>query len=211
MNKNTISRRDFLSATALAGIGSTLSVSGLFSSCGKIGKSSSKLIPLIPETEWNIPASLPDKAKTGALKAGLIGCGNRGTGAIQNLLTAAPDVSIVAMGDLFQDRLDESRKILKEKFNQQIPDEKCFVGFDSYEKVIAAGVDLALLATPPAFRPIHFKAVVEAGKHAFLEKPVAVDPEGVRSVIATSKQAFAKGLVVATGTQRHHQRKYIEG
>ena len=212
MSKNSISRRNFLSSTAGIGIGSTLGMSGLLSSCSRSEEASSKLIPLIPESEWNIPRYLPDKAKDGAsLKAGLIGCGNRGTGAAQDLLTAAPNVSIVALGDVFSDRLEGSRKILKEKFNQDIPDANCFIGFDSYEKVIAAGVDLVLLATPPVFRPIHFKAAVEAGKHVFLEKPVAVDPVGARSVIATSKQALSKGLVVITGTQRHHQRMYIEG
>ncbi|MDR1371370.1 MAG: Gfo/Idh/MocA family oxidoreductase [Dysgonamonadaceae bacterium] len=212
MGKNIISRRDFFSNTAIAGIGGTLGMSGLLSSCGKNGGSSANLTPLIPESKWNIPQYLPDKAKDGApLKAGLIGCGNRGTGAAQDLLTAAPNVSIVALGDLFPDRLETSRKILKEKFNQDIPDANCFIGFDSYEKVLAAGVDLVLLTTPPVFRPLHFKAAVEAGKHAFLEKPVAVDPVGARSVIATSRQALSKKLVVITGTQRHHQRKYIEG
>jgi predicted dehydrogenase len=185
---------------------------GILSSCDKNDKSSSELIPLIPEAEWEIPAYLPDKAKDGApLKAGLIGCGRRGTGVAEDFLNAAPNVSITALGDVFYDRLSESRAILKEKFNQDIPDEKCFVGFDSYEKVIASGVDIVLLATPPVFRPVHFKAAVDAGKHAFLEKPVAVDPVGARSVIATSKQALSKGLVVITGTQRHHHRLYIEG
>jgi len=211
MNKNSISRRDFLSNSAI-GIGGALSMGGVIASCSKIEKSTPQWIPLIPESEWNIPANLPDKAKDGApLKAGLIGCGRRGTGVAQNFLTAAPNVTIAAMGDLFRDRLDESRKVLKEQFNQDIPDDKCFIGFDSFEKVIATDVDIVLLATPPVFRPVHFKAAVEAGKHAFLEKPVAVDPVGASSVIATSRQALAKGLVVITGTQRHHQRKYIEG
>ena len=212
MSKNTISRRDFLSSTAIAGIGGSLGMGSFLSSCSKSQGLSSQLMPLISESEWDIPTDLPDKAQDGApLKAGLVGCGNRGTGVAQDLLAAAPHVSIVAMGDVFRDRLEASRKILKEKFNQEIPDEKCFVGFDSYEKVMAAGVDIVLLATPPAFRPIHFKAAVDAGKHAFLEKPVAVDPVGARSVIASSRQALAKGLVVITGTQRHHQRMYVEG
>lgn len=209
---NKFNRRDFLSSVVLAGgaVG-TLGAGSLLSSCNK-NEGVVNLTPLLPESEWNIPAYLPDKAKDGVpLKVGLIGCGRRGTGVAQDLLTAAPGISIVAMGDLFRDRLEESRKILKEKFNQDIPDENCFTGFDSYEKVIASGVDIVLLATPPAFRPLHFKAAVDAGKHAFLEKPVAVDPVGARSVIASSKQALSKGLVVITGTQRHHQRKYIEG
>ena len=213
MSENLISRRNFLSTTAIAGIGSTLGMGGVFSSCSKkSGGESSQLTPLIPESEWNIATYLPDKAKDGTLlKVGLVGCGNRGTGAVQDLLNAAPSISVVAMGDLFRDRLDSSRKILKEKLNQEIPDENCFTGFDSYEKVIASGIDIVILATPPAFRPLHFKAAVDAGKHAFLEKPVAVDPVGARSIIASSRQAFSKGLVVFTGTQRHHNRQYIEG
>ncbi|MDR1718910.1 MAG: Gfo/Idh/MocA family oxidoreductase [Dysgonamonadaceae bacterium] len=210
MDKHCINRRHFLSSTAIAGIGGVLGAGNLVSCTKNAGNS--QLIPLLPEAEWNIPASLPDKAIEGkTLKAGLIGCGRRGTGVAQDLLTAASGISIVALGDLFSDRLEESRTILKEKFNQVIPDDHCFTGFDSYEKVIASDVDIVLLATPPVFRPIHFKAAVDAGKHAFLEKPVAVDPVGARSVIATSKQAITKGLVVITGTQRHHQRKYIEG
>jgi predicted dehydrogenase len=212
MSKNLLNRRAFLSrSAAVAGAAGTLGAGSLLSSCNR-GGGTSGLVPLLPEAEWNIPASLPDKAKDGKpLKAGLIGCGNRGTGAAGDFLNAAPNVSIAALGDVFPDRLDEARKILKEKFNQEIPDDKCFVGFDSYEKVIAAGVDVVLLTTPPVFRPIHFKSAVEAGKHVFLEKPAAVDPVGARSVIATSKKAIANGLVVITGTQRHHHRIYIEG
>jgi predicted dehydrogenase len=210
MNKNVLNRRDFLSSAMMTGAAGTLSAGSLLTSCGN-GKKAA-LTPLIPESEWNIPAFLPDKAKDGTpLKAGLIGCGRRGTGVAMDFLNAAPNVSIAALGDLFQDRLDSARKELLEKCRQEIPDEKCFTGFDSYEKVINAGVDIVLLATPPIFRPVHFKAAVTAGKHAFLEKPVAVDPVGARSVIATSREALSTGLVVITGTQRRHQRNYIEG
>jgi len=133
------------------------------------------------------------------------------TGAAQNFLNAGPNVSIVALGDMFPDRLKSCREVLKEKFNQNITDDNCFIGFDNFQKVIGAGVDMVIIATPPAFRPAHFKAAVDAGKHAFLEKPLAVDPVGVRSVIASSKKALSQGLCVITGTQRHHQRVYIEG
>ncbi|GHT69799.1 dehydrogenase [Bacteroidia bacterium] len=212
MNKNLLNRREFLSSAVTAGAVGTLGTAGvMLSSCSRDGRTSG-LTPLLPESKWNIPASLPNKAKDGKpLKAGLIGCGNRGVGVARDFLSAAPDVSIVALGDVFPDKLEEARKDLNEKFGQDIPKDRCFVGFDSYEKVIASGVDVVLLATPPVFRPVHFKAAVEAGKHAFLEKPVAVDPVGARSVIATSREALAKGLVVITGTQRHHQRVYIEG
>jgi predicted dehydrogenase len=211
MNKNTINRRDFLSSAATVGAAGAFGAGSLLASCGSGGKTPG-LIPLIPETQWNIPASLPDKAKDGRpLKVGLVGCGNRGTGAVQDLLKAAGDLSVVALGDVFQDRIDNTRKILKEKMNLEIPDENCFTGFDSYLKVIDSDIDLVLLATPPAFRPLHFKAAVDAGKHVFLEKPMAVDPAGCLSVIASSKKAVSQGLVVITGTQRHHERKYIEG
>jgi predicted dehydrogenase len=208
---NSLNRRDFLTSAALVGAAGTLGAGGLLTSCCN-GDKVATIVPLLPEAEWNIPLSLPDKAKDGTpLKAGLIGCGGRGTGAAQNFLSAGPNLSVVALGDVFPDKLQECRETLKAKFNQDIPDDKCFVGFDAYQKVIDAGVDLVLVATPPNFRPIHFKAAVDAGKHAFLEKPVAVDPVGARSVIATSKKAVAQGLSVITGTQRHHQRCYIEG
>ncbi|MDR0712893.1 MAG: Gfo/Idh/MocA family oxidoreductase [Bacteroidales bacterium] len=210
MNRNLMNRRNFLSSAVMTGAAETLGAGFLLTSCssGKV----SELTPLIPESEWNIPAFLPDKAKDGIpLKAGLIGCGRRGTGVATDFLNAAPNVSVVALGDLFQDRLDGARKTLLEKCNQAVPDDKCFTGFDSYEKVIHCGVDVVLLATPPVFRPVHFKAAVKAGKHVFLEKPVAVDPVGARSVIAASREALASGLVVITGTQRRHQRSYIEG
>jgi len=211
MNHHTIKRRDFLSSAAIVGTAGAFGAGSLLTSCGS-DHTSSKLTPLLPEPEWNIFPYLPDKAKDGdLLKVGLIGCGNRGIGAVQNLLDAAPNISIVALADVFQDKIDEARIKIKEKCNQAIADDQCFTGFDSYQRVIDTDVDLVLLATPPNFRPIHFKAAVEAGKHAFLEKPLAVDPVGALSVIVTSKKAEAQGLVVITGTQRHHQRRYIEG
>jgi predicted dehydrogenase len=210
MSKMSLNRRDFLSSAALTGVAGTLGTGALLSSCCGEDKKN-VLTPLLPEAEWNVPSSLPDKAKDGVeLKAGLIGCGGRGSGAAQNFLNAAPNVKIVALGDVFADRVDGCRRMLKEKYNQDIPDDKCFTGFDNYQKVIDAGVDVVLIATPPNFRPVHFKAAVDAGKHAFLEKPVAVDPVGARSVITASKQAVTQGLCVITGTQRHHQRSYIE-
>ncbi|OAV69164.1 putative oxidoreductase yvaA [Bacteroidales bacterium Barb6XT] len=210
MSENLVNRRGFLSSIGLAGTAGMVSPGILLSSCGN-GRANA-LTPLIPEAEWNIPTSLPDTAGDGVpLKAGLIGCGARGKGSVHNLLTAATGVTLAAIGDVFQDSIDDTRKALKEVFNQELPDDKCFTGFDSYRKVIDAGVDIVLLATPPNFRPLHFKAAVEAGKHVFLEKPMAVDVAGALSVIATSRQAVAKGLAVITGTQRHHERSYIEG
>lgn len=145
------------------------------------------------------------------IRVGLIGCGGRGTGAAHDCVNAAEGVEIYALGDLFKDRLDACRENLQplgEKVN--LTDDRCFVGFEAYKQVIESGVDLVILATPPAFRPLHFKAAVEAGKHVFMEKPVAVCPTGVRMVIETSDLAAQKGLAVVAGTQYRHHAGYIE-
>jgi myo-inositol 2-dehydrogenase/D-chiro-inositol 1-dehydrogenase len=146
-----------------------------------------------------------------ALKVGLIGCGNRGTGAAKNALLADKNVKLTAIGDTFADRIADSLNALK----KEVPEDKiaveqdhCFVGFDAYQKVIDSGVDVVLLCTPPHFRPAHFKAAVAAGKHIFAEKPVAVDAPGVRSVLATAEEARQKGLSVVSGLcWRYHQPK----
>jgi len=146
------------------------------------------------------------------IKLGVIGCGERGTGATEDALGAAPNVKLVAMGDVFKYRLDESRKILKDDLGDkaEVPDDHCFVGFDAYEKVLASDVNYIILATPPGFRPIHLKAAVAAGKNIFAEKPVGVDAPGIRTVLETYEQAKAKGLAIGVGTQRHHQAGYLE-
>jgi predicted dehydrogenase len=150
-----------------------------------------------------------NKAPDGVpLKAGLVGCGGRGTGAAANFLNAGPNLQITALGDVFKDRIDSCRKNLKEEKKQEISDANCFVGFDAIERVIDSGVDVVLLATPPFFRPEQFAACIKAGKHVFMEKPVAVDPVGARSIIESAAKADAAGLAVATGTQRRHQRDY---
>jgi len=117
------------------------------------------------------------------------------------------------MGDLFQDRLESSLKRLTEKSkkeNLSITPERCFSGFDAYKKVLACDIDLVILAAPPHFRPEHLEAAVKAGKHIFMEKPVAVDPPGIRSVITSSELAAQKGLAIVAGTQRRHQAHYLE-
>ena len=205
-NKN-ISRRDFFSYSAMIGAG-VVGSSALLSSCAG-GEKKTGLIPLRQPGEYYVP-ELPDKAIEGKeLRVGLVGCGGRGSGAIQNLLEAADGIVVAALGDVFEDRLNGVKNMLKENHNQAVPDEACFVGFDAYQKVIDM-VDMVILTTPPVFRPVHFQYAVEKGVHAFLEKPVAVDPKGVRTVIAAAKQAAAKGLSVITGTQRHHERSYVE-
>ena len=205
--KNSLSRRDFFTTTAVVGAVGTMGASVIFASCAP---GAEKLVPLQSLSGAYIP-NLVDKAADGKpLKAGVIGCGGRGSGAAQDFLNAGPNLQIVALGDLFQDRIDDCRKGLKEKFNVEVPDNMCFTGFDAYKSVIAAGVDIVIIATPPVFRPMHFEAAVEAGKNAFLEKPICVDPVGARSIMATAKKADAQGLCVVTGTQRHHQRSYVE-
>ena len=146
------------------------------------------------------------------IRVGLIGCGGRGTGAAIDCASASPDVVIAALGDVFPDQLAWSFKELTEKVGPRLTatKEKCFSGFDAYQKVLAADVDMVILAAPPAFRPGHLTAAVEAGKHIFSEKPVAVDPTGVRAVIAAAEKAAQKNLAIVAGTQRRHQAHYVE-
>jgi predicted dehydrogenase len=146
------------------------------------------------------------------IRVGLIGCGGRGTGAASDIVASSPGIEIVAMGDVVQDRVAKSRGVLAEKLAAQfkVDDAHAFVGLDAYRHVIGADVDLVILATPPGFRPVHLQAAVEANKHIFMEKPVAVDPVGVRVVLAASDLAREKGLAIVAGTQRRHDPKYIE-
>jgi predicted dehydrogenase len=136
------------------------------------------------------------------LKVGLIGCGGRGTGAAAQALKADREVKLVAMGDAFSDRIQKSLTTLKndEELTNKIdvPADHCFSGFDAYKQVIAHS-DVVLLCTPPQFRPLHLQAAVEAGKHVFAEKPVAVDAPGVRSVLATCEKARKKNLSIVSG------------
>jgi len=155
-------------------------------------------------------------AGSDTLKIGLIGCGGRGTGAAENICQAAGTtygVKLYALGDVFADHLKNCRESLrqnrhcKDKFD--VDDERCFVGFDAYQKVIDC-CDLVMLATPPGFRPLHIAATIKAGKQLFAEKPVAVDGTGIRKVLAACNEASKKGLSVVAGTQRRHQAGYIE-
>ena len=146
-------------------------------------------------------------------KVGVIGCGGRGTGAAIDCLKADPAVEIVALGDLVPDRVDSCLARLTKEFagRVKVPAANRFTGFDNYKGVPSVPeVNLIVTAAPPGFRPIHFKAAIDAGKHVFMEKPVAVDPVGVRSVIATAELAAQKKLAVVAGTQRRHQKRYLE-
>lgn len=196
---NGVSRRSFIEKSALTAVAAAIT-GNMLSSCS--GETKRKEIKLPP---------LPEQAPDGkVLKAGLIGCGGRGTGAAINFLDAGPNLEITALGDVFKDKLDQCREQLKTKKNVNIPDENCFVGFDSYEKVIDSGVDIVLLCTPPHFRPAHVEAAVNAGKHIFMEKPCAVDPVGARKVLVAAKRAADKGLCIVSGTIRRSQKDFIE-
>lgn len=146
------------------------------------------------------------------LRIGLIGCGGRGTDAMINCFDSSPGVELVAMGDVFADRIASSSNALKPHLKGafKATPETSFVGFDAYQKVLDAGCDMVILATPPGFRPTHFEAAINAGKHVFMEKPVAVDGFGVQKILDASDLATSKGLAVVCGTQRRHQASYLE-
>lgn len=142
------------------------------------------------------------------IKIALIGCGGRGTGAAKQAMNVRKGVKIVAVADAFEDKCQKTLKALKEI---DIPDSMIFSGFDAYKKAIdESGCDMVILTTPPGFRPIHFEYAVNAGKMVFMEKPVAVDPAGIRKVLAAAKVAKQKKLAVAVGLQRHHEDAYKE-
>jgi myo-inositol 2-dehydrogenase / D-chiro-inositol 1-dehydrogenase len=195
MKKSPISRRSFLGTAAAAGAAGIV-VPSLITSCAP--KRNNVVLPV-----------MLDKAPDGPLlKAGLIGCGGRGTGAAINFIHAGPNLTISALGDVFTDRIASCRERLAQD-GVEIADENCFTGFDAYQKVIESGVDIILLATPPVFRPEHLEAAVSAGKHVFMEKPVAVDPVGARQILASGEKAKGMELSIVTGTQRHHQHDYV--
>ncbi len=161
-----------------------------------------------------IPGSMGVFAQgSDAIRVGVIGCGGRGTGAAIDCLRADPAVEIVALGDLVPDRVESSLARLTKEFASRVkvPASRQFTGFDNYKGVCSVPeVNLIVTAAPPGFRPIHLKAAIDAGKHIFIEKPVAVDPVGIRSIIATSELAKQKNLAIVAGTQRRHQRRYLE-
>ncbi len=152
-------------------------------------------------------------AGSDTIRVGLIGCGGQGTRDAISCLSSAPNVELVAMADLFKDRIDESLETLKkEKIidSVKVTPDTCFVGIDACKKLLASGVDMVLIVTPPHFHPEQLKAAIEAGKHVFVEKPAAVDPAGVRTVIAAADLAQQKGLSIVAGTQRRHDAAYRE-
>ena len=174
------------------------------------------------------------------LRAGIVGCGGRGTQAVADLLTGNENVELVAMADVFEDHLESSLANLRDpkfigrhagivverngeakQMNAQdlvesivprlkVQPDAHFVGFDAYQKLVKSDVDIVMLTTPPGYRPIHFEAAVEAGKHVFTEKPIATDATGVRRFMAAGRKAAEKKLTVMSGAQRHEDKPYVE-
>ena len=179
MNTALINRRSFLGSTAMAG--ATLAASSAFAQTAS--------------------------GRGGKVKFGLIGCGGRGQGAVKDFLAACKilglEAELVAVADAFAGKAKQAGVAYG------VDPKNCHGGFDAYHKVIATDCTYVLMATPPAFRPLHFAAAVEADKHCFIEKPVAVDGPGARSVMVTGEKAKAKGLAVVCGTQRRHSEGYL--
>lgn len=173
-------------------------------------------LPLISKAEFF--NSSPDDT----IKVALVGCGGRGTGAAMQALLTKQNVKLVAMADAFRDRIDECYKNLMAddlsdwsgaggnvKDRVAVKEENKFVGFDAYKKAIALA-DVVILTTPPGFRPLHFEEVVKQGKHAFIEKPLATDPAGIKKILEAAIVAKQKKLNVVVGLQRHYQNSYRE-
>jgi predicted dehydrogenase len=181
-------RRDFLKTTTAAAVGTGIAGWGL------------------------IPGAYAQGSDE--IRIGLIGAGGRGTGAVADVFKGHPNggIRLVAIGDVFPDRVEASRKRLAENHGAAatVRDDHAFSGFDAYQKVIASDVNYIILATPPGFRPQHLEAAINAGKHVFTEKPLAVDGPGIRKVLALADVATEKGLCIIGGTQRRHQHGYID-
>ncbi len=146
------------------------------------------------------------------IKIGLVGCGGRGTGATVQAMNTKGPVKLIAMADVFGDRLQASLRGIKGQHADKVdvPTERQFVGLEGYKGVMASDIDLVILATSPGFRPLHFEAAVKAGKHVFAEKPVATDAPGIRRFLEAGEQAKAKDLLVQIGLQRRHEGAYTE-
>ncbi len=148
------------------------------------------------------------------IRVGMLGCGGRGRGAMQNCLDADPAVEIVAMADLFERQVKSARDgLMKREQNKgriNVDDGNMFWGFDCHEKLANCNADLLLMATAPAFRGRQLMAAIKAGKHVFTEKPIATDVAGCKEVMEAAKLAKEKGLAIVAGTQRRHQASYVE-
>ncbi len=181
------SRRDFLKSSSAAAL-----------TAGLVGSLSNRAYAAVDDT----------------IKVGLVGCGGRGTGAAAQTLAAPGNVKLVAVADAFKDQIPRAIEQITKSVEGNatatvdVPEERQFSGFDGYKQVLEQDIDLVVFATPPGFRPIHFAAAVEAGKHVFMEKPVAVDGPGVRQVLEAAQRAKEKNLKVGVGLQRRHLSTY---
>jgi predicted dehydrogenase len=148
-------------------------------------------------------------AGSDTLKLALIGCGGRGSGAASQALSTDCPLKLVAMADVFKDRLEDSLNNLAAKHRDKldVPTERQFIGFDAYKQAIATA-DVVILATPPGFRPMQFEEAVRQGKHIFTEKPIATDAPGVRRFLAAAEISKQKNLKVVVGLQRHYDEGY---
>jgi myo-inositol 2-dehydrogenase/D-chiro-inositol 1-dehydrogenase len=205
INSRKISRRQFTKATAGAALAGAV----------------------LPSITCKAATTNPDK-----IKIGLIGCGGRGTGAVMDVINAAPNIELVAMADLFMENIRRSLKTLRSPqkgrtrdfagqygslvvdFNGmnavKVKPENCFSGFDAYRHILQTDIDILISGTPPYCRPKHIRAAVEADKHVFAEKPVAVDPKGIRSVLESVELAKRKNLGFMGGTQLRFSKPYNE-
>lgn len=161
------------------------------------------------------PAISRGQGNSDLIKLGMIGCGGRNTGAAQQAMTADSNVQLWAMADVFPEQIEKSRNTLA-KQQEQTPDKvnvaksRRFVGLNAYKDLLNSGIDMVLIATPGGFRPIHLRAAVEAGKHIFCEKPMAVDPTGVRSVMESVRLAKEKKLALRAGFNMRFEPQYRE-
>jgi len=146
------------------------------------------------------------------IKVALIGCGGRGNGAVSDCMNADPAVKVIAVADAFEKQALGTAERLRKKSPDRvdIPDDRIFFGLDAYQKAIAAGPDMVILATPPGFRPMQYAAAIKAGKHVFMEKPCCVDAPGYQILMEASKMAEEKNLKVGVGFQRRHTASYME-
>jgi len=185
--KKNPSRRDFLKKSSVVAAGASL-VGGL-----SIARSA-------------------HAAVDGTIKVVLLGSGGRGTGAVGNLMNADKNLKLVAVADAFENRAKGAVGGLKGRYGDQVdvPQDRIFLGLDAFKDALAVDCDLAVLATPPGFRPMQFEAAIAAGRNVFMEKPCCVDGPGYQTLMASAKQADEKGLLVGVGLQRRHEPKYIE-
>ncbi len=180
--KNGSSRRDFLKTTGQAAAASALA---------------GVAIPSVHAGEDN------------TIRVALIGCGGRGAGAAVNALASkGGPLKLIAMADVFRDRLDGCYDAITTEFSEKVdvPEDRKFIGFDGYKGAMDClkPGDIAIMATPPAFRWVQFTYAIERGLNSFMEKPVTVDGPSTRKMLALGEQAASKNLKVGVGLMCRH-------